>query len=184
MRSFGWFFESAAHDWANAADLIIKVAKNHPQMHIVRYEDLLDSSRKNTVLRNIFQFIGVDADSYDYEIDVGVIGSSTYFEKNKGLNWDQIKKTSAFNPLNRWEHWSRYRHQRFNWLAGEQSKILGYELVNSRSLVGSLYNGFYDLLWPIRKKSRTAARKFLPQNLRGKILWSRGKRYRSKVVQN
>jgi protein-tyrosine sulfotransferase len=182
MRSFGWFFEDSVHSWASAADTIIRFAIGHPQMYIVKYEDLLDVQMRKDVLAGIFNFIGVDPEQYDYERDVDVIGSSTYYDKDKGINWGETKKTETFDPRKRWEMWERAKHERFNWIAGRQSQVFGYELVKSGSPFWVLYNVLLDLLWPVRAMLRWGARKVVPQGLRGKILWLRGKKYRSKVV--
>ncbi len=182
MRSFGWFFEDSIHEWAAAADTILRFANGHPQMYTLKYEDLLDEQMRKEHLRRIFNFIGVDPDSYDYEKDVDVIGSSTYYDRKKGMNWGKTKKTDEFDPRKRWKTWSRARHERFNWIAGRQSRAFGYELSQGGSWMWAPYNILQDLVWPVRAKLRWLARKVMSQELRAKILTSRGNKYRSKVM--
>lgn len=183
MRSFGWWFEDALHRWQRGAKLIIDVADNNPQMMYVRYEDLLND-KKEEELRKIFSFIGVDPDNYDYQEELAVRGSSSFFDKDKGLNWGKTEKTKDFNPLYRWRKWSNTRKERFYWLAGEQLQAFGYEVDSNPGVGMKLYNTLADVLWPINIASRKFARQIIPKDLRGKIRWRRGARYRTKTLKN
>lgn len=182
MRSFGWWFEDATHRWLNAARLILDVAENNPQMLYVRYEDLLNE-KKASELKKIFTFIGVDPDNYDYETELAVRGSSSFFDKDKGLNWGKTEKTKDFNPLDRWRNWSNLKKERFYWIAGEELKAFGYEVDSNPGPVVKAYNILADALWPIRSASRQIARQVIPKGLRGKIRWRRGAKYRSKTLK-
>ncbi|MCP5099989.1 MAG: sulfotransferase [Chloroflexi bacterium] len=183
MRSFGWLFEESIYRWAQAADTVLQVMPNNPQMMCIRYEDLLQN--KDELMRELFDFVQVDAHKYDFTQETPVRGSSTYFDDNAGMNWDATQKSSDFNPLQRWHHWSRARHERFNWVAGKQLVALGYEPVqHGRNVLWLLYNVALDLAWPLRQKLRTVARILMPKWLRERILWNRGKRYRTAVTNN
>jgi hypothetical protein len=46
----------------------------------------------------------------------------------KGIHWNPIEKPADFNPMDRWSNWSRAKHERFNWLAGEYLSRFGYPL--------------------------------------------------------
>lgn len=179
MRSFGWFFEDAIQRWSRAAQLIHDVAKNNDQMHVVRYEDILDD--REGVMRSIFEFLEIDPDLYDYAAEVAVRGSSTFFDDKKGMNWGETKMTKDFDPRKRWDHWRRSRHARTNWVAADQLRLFGYEPVDASGPVWSVYNMLYDAVWPLRHWMRNNARKLLPKRMRDAILWARGQRYRGRL---
>lgn len=180
MRSFGWLFEDAVQRWARSADLILRVASDNPQMLCVRYEDLVQ--HKAQELRKIFAFLGIDEQKYDYDVETPVRGSSTFFDEKEGMNWGQTAKTEKFNPLNRWRHWDRRQHARFNWLAARQLQAFGYEPLVVNSTVWQFYNSMLDTVFPLRHRLRDMARRILPQYLREQILWRRGQRYRRTVA--
>ena len=181
MRSFGWWYEDALHRWAKAADTILQTAPQHPdQMHTVRYEDLLQNKKEE--LWNIFTFIGIDPEIYDYEREPPVRGSSTFHSKPTELNWRGAQRTKSFDPLKRWRRWKPARHARFNWVAGKQLRAFGYEPVSVEGLHWKVYNLIFDALWPLWTPLRQIARKIIPQELRGKILWQRGIRYRKTII--
>ena len=44
-----------------------------------------------------------------------------------GCASEGIPVSVAFDPIARFRHWSRWQHARFNWLAGDALRLLGYE---------------------------------------------------------
>ncbi len=94
----------------------------------MRYEDLVPDPEKE--LRRIFKFAGLDTEKYDFEKarNADVVGSSDVRQKTGDLNWNPVKKSSDFNPLGRAANWSRWKHYRFNYLAGDLARELGYAL--------------------------------------------------------
>jgi len=136
MRSFGWSFEKATREWAVAARRLLSIRDatgDTPHFMIVKYEDLVLDTRVS--LASIFTFLGLAEDRYDYEraAGVGVIGSSD-LAQSSSVHWDAVPKSDAFKPLDRFRDWSRWRHQRFNWIGGREMEQLGYELISTGSL--------------------------------------------------
>ncbi len=177
MRSFGWLFEDAAQNWKEGANAILSAAPKSDQIRTVRFEDLINDQANQ--LREIFQYLEVDPELYDYGLDLPVIGSSTHFDPKTGMNWGATKKSQSFDPLNRWRHWSRANHERFNWVAGNQSEQLGYSLQAGGGWHWIVYNRLLDIVIPVRRLARRLIRKFLPLPIRERILWRRGEKYRA-----
>jgi hypothetical protein len=129
-RSFNYRFEYALRQWIKGAEEICSILKNAEpaRIRLVRYEDLVPDPEKE--LRSIFSFAGLDAGKYDYEKarSADVVGSSDVRIKTGDLNWKPVKKQTDFNPLGRAAGWSRWKHYRFNFLAGDVAKKLGYDL--------------------------------------------------------
>lgn len=176
MRSFGWWFEDALQRWASEAKRIIDVANSSPQIYCVRYEDLLDD--RPGELHKLFNFISVDPNLYDYEAEVPVRGSSTFFNKQQGINWHDTKPDESFDPRQRWQHWSRSRRARFSWVAAKEMRGLGYQLEDELNGFWRIYNIYIDTIWPLRKWVRALGRKIVPQSIRDRVMWNRGKLYR------
>ncbi len=163
MRSFGWDFEEATRNWATAADRIAAfrtaMGDRTRGWRIVRYEDLLTDSNE---LRDILAAVSLDADLYDFESvqRIPVKGSSSYKRTGGDVHWQPVEPGADFQPLNRWADWSESQHARFNWLAGDQMKALGYELVESAA-GGSrpMWNRYRDGSWFARRvRKRLLAR--------------------------
>lgn len=131
MRSFGWDFEEATRNWAKAADRVLdfetRMSGCGNGWKIVRYEDLV---RDPAELRSVLTALGLDAEVYDFEAarNLPVRGSSSYRRDGGEVHWKPVERSADFRPLERWADWSRSRHERFNWLAGDQMRALGYEL--------------------------------------------------------
>jgi hypothetical protein len=129
---------------------------------IVRYEDL----HRNTAaeLRRILAFLGLEASHYDFAQAeaMPVRGSSTFRGASQGVHWGAVAKTAEFNPLQRWEHWPRSRHERFNWVAGRYMKHFDYELVEpSRPrALWRFWNQLKDRQW--QQQVRQGQARFAP----------------------
>lgn len=154
IKTFGWNRESAMHRWAEAAQTILQFDRAHKNSAspylIVRYEDLWHDLEGN--LRRILDFLGLDPDAYDFQSAVGlpVKGSSTIREHgDEAIHWRPVEKTTEFDPMSRWRHWSRAQHERFNWVAGRYLSPLGYEEQRSRSnrLFWAVWNLLHDAKW-------------------------------------
>ncbi len=132
VRSFDWDYEAAMRNWAASARAILnfqkKYANSDRKLLILRYEDIYQDEA--IALRQIFDFLGLDPDRYNFdELQLfEVIGSSDLRRREGAVHWQGSTKQQDFNPLNRFQHWSPYRHSRFNWIAGQPMKQLGYEL--------------------------------------------------------
>ena len=136
-RTFDRPYGHAAREWAGSAEIIQDYCKNYPEQPflLVRYEDLYSNVEKE--LRRIFEYLQLDPDAYDYAgaVNLPVRGSSTLRGQPsahgvpwvaQGIHWDPVAKPANFNPVERWANWSRAKHERFNWLAGEYLEKFGY----------------------------------------------------------
>ncbi len=137
VRTFDRPYGHAAREWASSAQIIQNQRKEHAATPflLVRYEDLYTNVEKE--LRRIFDYLQLDADVYDYAgaVNLPVRGSSTLRGQPsarevpwvaKGIHWDPVQKPANFNPVERWASWSRAKHERFNWLAGDYLEPFGY----------------------------------------------------------
>lgn len=131
-RSFGWFRDAAICEWADAAHRVREFDERQRggplRYRIVRYEELV--ARPEKCLREILDFAGLDADRYDFEraASLPVRGSSALGRDAGGrVHWEGAPKRDDFDPIARFHHWSRWQHARFNWIAGDALRLLGYE---------------------------------------------------------
>lgn len=132
MSGFGWHFETATRAWAQAAREIIafnKKNKNYEdRFQVVHYERLNEKTAEE--LDRLLRFMGLDVSRYDFNaaLDTPVYGSSFSKGESDQVTWKPQEKKSTFESNARWKSWSRFRHQRFNWIAAKEMRALGYEL--------------------------------------------------------
>jgi hypothetical protein len=126
MRSFGWRFRDAARDWARAAGRIAAARERGVPFLLVRYEDLVADVEGE--LRRIFAYLDLDARRVDFAAaaSVRVRGSSSFGVVDGKVHWNPVDKTAEFQPVKRWGGWTRWRRERFLWLAGNRMRELGY----------------------------------------------------------
>jgi hypothetical protein len=128
MRTFDWPFEWAVGRWREAARTILKFGEREEDgpCHVIRYEELFRDTLGK--LKDLLDFLRLDPSTYDFEaaIDTPVKGSSTYGQDDGDVDWEPVEKGEDFNPLRRWDTWSDARLDRFNWIAGEELRALGY----------------------------------------------------------
>lgn len=165
--SFGGSYDIAMRKWVEAARTILRfdqANRNSPFKYlIVRYEDL--NANLEQELRKIFKFLDLNPDTYDFDaaVNLPVRGSS---ELRRGgervMHWDPMPKTANFNPVERWSKWGRALHERFNWLAGEHQKQLGYEVKQYTGYrwLWAVWNRMMDIklaiVWRLRQLKRTS----------------------------
>ncbi len=138
-KTFDQPYGYAAREWARAARIIQDFQAENPggAYLLVRYEDLYNHVERE--LRRIFDYLGLDPNSYDYSAagNLPVRGSSTLRGNGtssrqscvaNGIHWNPVEKPAAFNPVDRWSNWNRKKHERFNWLAGKYLSRFGYAL--------------------------------------------------------
>ncbi|HUA15083.1 MAG TPA: sulfotransferase [Verrucomicrobiae bacterium] len=155
VRTFDRPYGHAAREWASSAQIIQNHRANHPekQFLLVRYEDLYGNVEKE--LRRIFEYLQLDPDAYDYAkaANLPVRGSSTLRGQPtshdvpwvaNGIHWDPVQKPTNFNPVERWANWNRAKHERFNWLAGDDLEKFGYERKNF--LRGQVFWVFWNVV--------------------------------------
>ena len=129
MRSFQWSFDDASLRWARAARTIDQYRSQDPSAErsiVVRYEDLVADPDK--ALTALLGFLSLDTATYPFQriAQTGVIGSSELKATGGDLHWDQAA-IPDFDPLARFSHWTANQHKRFNWLAGRELGLLGYQ---------------------------------------------------------
>ena len=157
VKSFGWQYEDAFHQWAEAANIIIEFDKVHQasnhQYLIVRYEEVWNNLEDEVT--KILRFLDLDRDRYDFDtaLNLPVRGSSTVrSDSSDTMLWKAVEKPKNFNPLERWRNWDRAKHERFNWIAGHSMEAFGYELqqYNSNQSIWETRNRALDLKWQAR----------------------------------
>lgn len=132
VRSFEWDYENAMRRWRNGAQTILdfkeKYENENKKFMIVKYEDIVINEKAS--LLKIFEFLDLAPELYDFEgaKSLGITGSSEIRNETETIHWKKIEKKSDFNPLARFGNWDRKKHERFNWIAGEEMAKLGYEL--------------------------------------------------------
>ncbi|MEM6738095.1 MAG: sulfotransferase [Cyanobacteria bacterium P01_F01_bin.150] len=130
-KSFGRSFEGSVRSWNRAAQTISRssLEKYSDSYLIVKYETLFESTKSE--MEKVLNFIGLDASEYDFSKaeNLPFRGSSQTKQKGKEISWQKQSRSEVeFSPLERWSSWSRYKHERFNWIAGKNQKKLGYKL--------------------------------------------------------
>ncbi len=156
MQSFDWRFEEAARDWRRSAATILEFDRSHRNefsdcYRVIRFEDLFTDTAAQ--LTNILRFLDLDPTTYDFEAadKLPVVGTSELRKTTHDeVHWEGEPRTQNFNPLTRWRCWSRYRHKRFNWLAGEEMAAFQYPLEQSGdgcSFLWQACNVTMDLYW-------------------------------------
>lgn len=164
MSGFDWDFEAATRHWAKAARTILQFREQslYPseRCRIVRYEDLNENTLEE--YGSLLDFLGLQSDALDVEdaIDLPIYGSS-FASKSKGrVSWQPVEKTRDFSSSQRWETWDEKRHERFNWLAGEELEALGYAPQNLKGshVLRRLANTAFDIAYSIRHWPRFSLR--------------------------
>jgi hypothetical protein len=153
IKSFNWDFEHSARRWAEAAETIheFDVYVEQDRYLIVRYEDLY--SNNSSEMTNIFSFLGLDIEKYDFDAaaNLPVMGSSDLSDDKKKIHWNAGEKSPDFNPIDRWKHWKRPNHERFNWLAGKYQEQFAYskKKYESRHSLWAVWNMILDRLYKL-----------------------------------
>lgn len=163
MATFGWDFDRAARNWATAADEIRSFEANsgHEQKDrylLVRYEDLVDDVVGS--LTHVLRFLELKETVYDFDAAarLPVRGSSVEFGPGRqSVHWEPVDKRSEFDPKERWRSWSPAKHERFEWIAGEQLRYFGYQSLAEpvRTPRTRLRHQILDWKWQTRTRTRS-----------------------------
>jgi hypothetical protein len=96
--------------------------KNRAGYWLSKYEDAVGDP-ENFLIEACHHF-GLETNNIPFERikSLPVIGSST--TRKEGIGW--MKKPKDFNPVGRWQNWSRWRKWTFKRIAGESLMKLGY----------------------------------------------------------
>jgi len=167
VKSFDWNYEDAMWRWRNRAQKILDFKEKYKNINnkfmILKYEDLVIDEKKN--LLKIFDFLGIDHELFDFDRaqSLGVTGSSDLRKKAGTIHWKEQNKKRDFNPLLRFSNWDRKKHERFNWIAGQQMTEIGYELnlIKNKRALCIIRNKFFDLKMILRTNSSNIVRKTL-----------------------
>ncbi|MGH8069439.1 MAG: sulfotransferase family protein [Candidatus Entotheonellia bacterium] len=158
-------YESAMRSWARGAKTILRFdqATKHSDFKylIVRYEDLWSDIKGE--LSRIFDFLGLDVSTYDFDAatNLAIRGSSVFRGGEEKVQWKRpVEKTTDFNPMLRWNHWSHGLHERFNWIAGEYLEQFDYEVKKYKTNrpLWTIWNLVLDMIWPIRSLLQSISR--------------------------
>jgi protein-tyrosine sulfotransferase len=165
MKTFYRSFVEEAGRWAAGCAQIQRFVETESnrggRFLLVRYEDLY--SRTEAELRKVMEFLRLDPAVYDFSaaMNIPVRGSSTLRQNGAewsqsalapGIHWNPVPKTPDFRPLERWSHWNRAQHERFNWIAGSWLEYFGYEVKAYRGnrWLWTIWNVVLDIC-PIEK---------------------------------
>ncbi len=154
IKSFGWNRESAMHRWADAAKTVLSFDETHrdtPHRYLItHYEELWQNQEQE--LRRILDFLDLDTARYDFgaAANLPLRGSSTVRTNGEtGIHWKPVEKPPDFDPTQRFKHWRRARHERFEWVAGDCLHRLDYhepQIARGGSL-WTAWNLVMDLRW-------------------------------------
>jgi hypothetical protein len=160
-KSFNYRFDDAVRAFSYGAREIASLTGNDQLMKsgrvtLIRYEDLFTRNRET--MSALLDFLKLDPNRFDFDKseNFDVIGSSQHKEKQGKVQWDPVKKNTSFNPLKRYAGWSRWKHYRFNWMAGASSRKFGYPLeFEGDTVLYYLFNILvvpYDFIYRILRK--------------------------------
>ena len=156
VKSFGWQYEDAFQQWAEAASIIIEFDRIHKasdyQYLIVKYEEVWNNLEEE--VKKILAFLDLNIQAYDFDtaLNLPVRGSSSTQTDSHKLTWKAVDKPPDFNPLERWRNWDKAMHARFNWIAGHDMEAFGYEIErdNTNQWWRDMRNRALDLRWQVR----------------------------------
>lgn len=193
LRTFYRSFSQEARKWAKRAQSIRQFADTEPNRGrrylIVRYEDLYANTEAE--LRKVMSFLRLDPALYDVAraINLPVRGSSSLRREGSewrqsfvapGIHWNAVGKTAAFRPLERWCHWGRAKHERFNWIAGKHLAAFGYEMkcFRGNAWLWKMWNMALDILpvertWHLVQKVRREIKFATSKPGAARLLWAR-----------
>lgn len=155
VRGFRWSFAKAAGEWRRGAAAIVefqRVMQSQPRdlrYRIVRYEDVVADA--DTVLRDLLEFCALDPARFDFDAarNAPVIGSSFVRDDAGKLTWKPVDREGGFDPTARYASWRPTQHARFEHLAGELQRALGYDATPVDGALWGAYNAVSDAARPL-----------------------------------
>jgi protein-tyrosine sulfotransferase len=158
VQGFNWDYETGIRRWDSAAREILKFrAAGGPALErsaVVRYEDLYTATESE--LRRLLTFLDLDPARFDFQraLSLPVRGSSVFGQERGGSDSNQPEEAEEFSPLARAAHWSRWRHERFNRIAGESLESFGYERIvpGKSSPLAPAVHWLRDLWWSVPRR--------------------------------
>ena len=131
VDTFGWDFDTAAYRFSDAANELLEWLSSGGQTSsnlVVRYEELVNDMKPT--MMHVLDFVGLSPESFDFSAAdaLPVRGSSSHRgEGRSAVHWDPVPKDASFWPLERWSSWDPAKLARFEWIAGGESRALGYD---------------------------------------------------------
>jgi hypothetical protein len=158
VRSFDWDYERAMKNWKNAAETIHKfdhAISNHKKKYLIlKYEDLFLHTREK--MKEVLEFLELNFKCYHFYAaeNLPVVGSSELRNSEGAVHWHARKKNKHFDPLERWRHWKKLLHLRFNWIAGDYAERFGYSMQekNRYGFIWRVWNKVMDFLLELEMK--------------------------------
>ncbi len=125
----GMDFSDVCRRWALSAramsNLTNRASGKEAGIWMTKYEDVVKDPEG--FARGACSHFGLDADAFPYEKigDISVRGSSAIKDSGR-VTWDASEKPRDFNPVGRWQGWSRRQKRIFKNIAGEVLLETGY----------------------------------------------------------
>jgi len=148
MKTFEQSFDAAVRGWRRGARDVIRLVEEHgwsSEWHCtVKYEDVF--RQPDDELRQLFDAVSLDPSLYPYSYleDVAVVGSSTYGREGEAVTWEEKQADGAFDPLSRFRDWGDEKHERFEWLAGDELREMGYAPARSAAPASPIRHHLLD----------------------------------------
>jgi hypothetical protein len=164
MTAWGWSFDRAVTEWRDGARRLLsflegadeRVGSDGPRSLLVRYEDLL-ADLPNRV-DELLAFVGLDRDGFDMDKarSLPVLGSSYLRDPDGRITWQPTPRTDDFDPTTRFGSWSPRDHDRFDWIAGDEQRRLGYPSEHVADARRRAAQHALDVVNPVRFAPRRA----------------------------
>jgi len=152
VRGFAWDYETAIRRWDSAAREILDFMATEPdrgRVLLLKYEDLYSAPRPT--LERLLTFLHLDPGPYDFESAIGlpIRGSSVPEDAPDSAPGSAPQAGDPRSPMQRAAGWDRWKHERFNRVAGASLAALGYQPVTSGPVSPSttLKHWLHDLRW-------------------------------------
>jgi hypothetical protein len=164
VRGFRFSFRKAVDEWTAGARAVLAfehdVLPANPKLRVrfVRYEAVV--ADPETQLRELFEFCDLDPARVDFDAvrNAPVIGSSYARTPSGRMTWQPLERDDDFAPAARFATWSAAKRARFDWLAGDLQRALGYD--SSPDARYDTYNRAADLSTPLVRARDNAVTKF------------------------
>lgn len=171
-KSFDCQFFKALCRWQSGAQEVIRFKLGYPEYYqgnclLVRYEDLFITPKD--LLVRCFNFLGLDPSLYDYSYadKSNIIGSSELRTTEASVHWRPIKRTDAFNPLERYKNWSRWKQRMSEVILHKELKSFGYM---TQAPTHSPSDMIVRALYRLYQTSQIFSRNYLKRMVRRRLL--------------
>jgi protein-tyrosine sulfotransferase len=125
-------FKHTCVRWKNSADLILNYINdgNRDNYLFYKFEKVVQDPCQ--FAKDTCETFNLDESKYPYEnIEKLSVQGSSAMAVNKKVSWDGVEKPKDFNPVGRWEDWTKKQKDIFKKIAGETLIKFGYEKDNN-----------------------------------------------------